>query len=65
MVEKCEQVNCPEDATRWYLWPGRGRMQSCLPHALKAKSIMGALGYPLQLNPIETKCVDESTKTGG
>jgi hypothetical protein len=51
-TEKCEQAGCMEDATRWYLWPGRGRMVACLPHALKASGIMGALGYPLQLNLI-------------
>ena len=49
---KCDQVDCNDEATERFVWPGSGWSSACATHALRAVSIAEAMGFTLVVEPL-------------
>jgi hypothetical protein len=57
----CNQTGCEQPAAVEYVWPTDGqRKRSCAEHGDKARAVVGALGFGLELRPLMcAKCLEE------
>lgn len=49
----CNQVGCAEPAVYRYRWPGAQEKTICEAHSVQARSVATAMGFSLELRPIE------------
>lgn len=50
----CNQVGCGKPAAFLFTWPGRDEAGICKEHAPDVSKIAAAMGFHLQLKPVET-----------
>jgi hypothetical protein len=50
---KCGQKFCSEDAYYRYTWPGNDESYICKNHARKITNISNAMGFHIQMIPLE------------
>jgi len=55
MSEKCNQQNCDRDGSYRFTWPGRDEAHICEDHVKQLRGIAAAMGFPLQVIPVEVK----------
>lgn len=50
---KCEQDGCMIEARGAFVWPGRTLSGACFVHLMKAVHVADALGFQLDLRPLD------------
>lgn len=54
-MEKCRNNNCTNNADYRYTWAGKDESFICEEHSKKMKSIAKAIGYYIQLIPLDNE----------
>ena len=57
-----EYVLCDELPIFRYTWPGQNEQYACLEHAVKLAAIADAMGFHLQMIPLDSRFDDNDRK---
>lgn len=61
----CNQKGCTEPPAFRFTWPGRDEQAVCAKHEPKMRDVAGALGFHLQLIPLEPPVPEQPDVYGG
>ena len=54
-ISTCNQQGCHNEAAYRFTWAGQNEAGICEKHAAQIKAVASAIGYHLQLIPLESK----------